>query len=191
MPCLVDRLLPQVEIAVNLLRQSNTVPNVPAYTHLSKPFDYNKMPLAPMSCAIQVHSYYTVDRYYLSTSPDHYITHSLHVKEMRSNWLKDTAHFSHKNITKPTITHADNIIAVITECAKTIKVMGSENGVDEMEHLKRLTERAIATNAEMVTIMLKLSRDQTRDEVRPALTAKGPWRESPDPDQSRSILTTL
>ena len=50
-----DRLLLQSEITVNLLRQSNATPTVSAYAHLSGPFDYNKMPLAPMGCAAQTH----------------------------------------------------------------------------------------------------------------------------------------
>ena len=43
-----DRLLPQTEITLNLLRQSNATPKVSAYAHLSGPFNYNKMTLAPM-----------------------------------------------------------------------------------------------------------------------------------------------
>ena len=50
-----DRLLPQAEITINLLRQSNATPTVSAYAHMSGPFDYNKMPLAPMGCKVQVH----------------------------------------------------------------------------------------------------------------------------------------
>ena len=50
-----DRLLPQTEITLNLLRQSNATPMVSAYAHLSGPFDYNKMPLAPMGCEAQIH----------------------------------------------------------------------------------------------------------------------------------------
>jgi len=38
-PSLWDRLLPQTEITVNLIRQSNATPNVSAYAHLSGPFD--------------------------------------------------------------------------------------------------------------------------------------------------------
>jgi hypothetical protein len=69
-PSLWDRLLPQAEITVNLLRQSNATPNVSAYAHLNGPFDYNTMPLVPIGCAVQVHektdkrgtwSYHTVD----------------------------------------------------------------------------------------------------------------------------------
>ena len=37
-----DRLLPQTEITLNLLRQSNATPNVSAYAQLSGPFDYKK-----------------------------------------------------------------------------------------------------------------------------------------------------
>ena len=50
-----DRLLPHAEITVNLLHQSNATPIVSAYAHMSGPFDYNKMPLAPMGCNVQVH----------------------------------------------------------------------------------------------------------------------------------------
>jgi hypothetical protein len=49
-----DRLLPQTEITLNLIRQSNAMPTVSAYAHLSGPFDYNKMPLAPMGCEAQI-----------------------------------------------------------------------------------------------------------------------------------------
>ena len=73
-----DRLLPQAEITINLLRQSNATPTVLAYAHMSGPFDYNKMPLAPMGCKVQVHektdkrgtwAYHSVDGWYLSTPP--------------------------------------------------------------------------------------------------------------------------
>ena len=50
-----DKLLPQAEITINLLRQYNATPTVSAYAHLNGPFDYNKMPLAPMGCNVQVH----------------------------------------------------------------------------------------------------------------------------------------
>ena len=71
-PSLWDRVLPQAEIPVNILWQSNATSNVSAYAHLSGPFDYNKMPLplAPMECAVQMRektdkmgtlTYHTVD----------------------------------------------------------------------------------------------------------------------------------
>ncbi|KAL7482004.1 hypothetical protein ACHAW6_007690, partial [Cyclotella cf. meneghiniana] len=84
-----DKLLPQAEITLNLLRQSNATPTGSAYTHLNGPFDYNKMPLAPMGCNAQVHEkadsrgtwgFHSVDGWCLNTSPEHYRTHRCHIK---------------------------------------------------------------------------------------------------------------
>ena len=80
-----DRLIPQTEITLNLLRQSNVTPTVSAYAHLSGPFNYNKMPLAPMGCAAQIHEktdnrgtwqYHSVDGWYLFTFEENYHTHN-------------------------------------------------------------------------------------------------------------------
>jgi hypothetical protein len=43
-PSLWDCLLPQTEITLNLLRQSNATPKVSAYAHLCGPFDYQDAP---------------------------------------------------------------------------------------------------------------------------------------------------
>eukprot|EP00804_Cyclotella_cryptica_P013333 CCRYP_005110-RA/>CCRYP_005110-RA protein AED:0.26 eAED:0.28 QI:0/0/0/1/1/1/4/0/679 len=90
-----DKLLPQAEITINLLRQSNATPTVSAYAHLNGPFDYNKMPLAPMGCSVQVHeksdargtwAFHSIDGWYLSTSPEHYRTHRCHIKSTNSRF---------------------------------------------------------------------------------------------------------
>jgi hypothetical protein len=150
-----DRLLPQTEITVNLLRQSNATPTVSAYAHLSGPFDYNKMPLAPMGCAVQIHektdkrgtwAYHSLDGWYIATSPEHYRTHTCHVKSTRSERLTDTVQFQHKNITNPTVTHADKIMKAIADCAQTIKSMQTEgNDIDmrQLSKLEELTRKAI------------------------------------------------
>ena len=157
-PSLWDRLLPQTEITLNLLRQSNATPTVSAYAHLSGPFDYNKQPLAPMGCAVQVHektdkrgtwSYHTVDGWYLATSPEHYRTHCCHIKDTRSERFSDTVDFSHKRITNPTITHADKVMKAIAECAKAIKDTNSEQGHDEMRQLAELTQQAMHQNPQI------------------------------------------
>ena len=115
-PNLWDLLLPQAKVTINLLRKSNSTPNVSAYAHLSGPFDYNKMPLAPMGCEAQVHektdkrgtwAYNSVDGWYLETSPEHYRTHLWHIKTTNSERFTDTTQFSHPKITKPAITRAE------------------------------------------------------------------------------------
>ena len=75
---------------------------------MSGPFDYKKMPLAPMGMSVQVHektdkrgtwAYNTVDGWYLATSPKHYRTHRCHIKTTRNEQLTDTVHFSHRKHT--------------------------------------------------------------------------------------------
>ena len=146
-----DRLLPQTEITLNLLRQSNAAPNVSAYAHLSGPFDYNKMPLAPMGCKVQVHettnkrgtwSYHSVDGWYLSTSPDHYRTHTCHIKSTGSDRLSNSVQFLHKHITNPTLTPADKLMAAIKDCKKALNKMEADESDEQMAELQRLVDTA-------------------------------------------------
>ena len=50
-----DELLPQTILTLNLLRQAHVAPNISAYAYHNGSFDYNRMPLAPMGCAVQFH----------------------------------------------------------------------------------------------------------------------------------------
>ena len=96
-----DRLLPQAEITLNLLRQLNATPKVIAYAYICGLFDYNKMPLALMGSKVQVHkttdrqgtwAYHSVDGWYLYTSPGHYCTCN-HIKSTQSEQLSNTVKF--------------------------------------------------------------------------------------------------
>jgi hypothetical protein len=129
-PNLWDLLLPQTKITINLIQQSNATPNILAYAHLSKPFDHNKMPLAPMGCEAQVHkktnkhntwAYHLINGWYLITLPEHYCTHNCHIKHIKSKRLSDTVQLQHKHITNPSITHADKLMNVLAECVKAIQ----------------------------------------------------------------------
>lgn len=125
-----DKLLPQAEITINLLRQSNATPTVSAYAHLNGPFDYNKMPLAPMGCSVQVHeksdargtwAFHSIDGWYLGTSPEHYRTHRCHIKSTNSERLSDTVAFQHKSITHPSLTPTDKLMQAVSACAAALK----------------------------------------------------------------------
>ena len=158
-----DRLLPQTEITLNLLRQSNATPTVSAHAHFTGPFDYNKMPLAPMGCAAQIHEktdnrgtwhYHSVDGWYLFTSEHHYRVHNCHVKNTRSERLTDTVHLQHKTITNPQVSHADKVMAAISDCSKAIKGMtATENdpNMRQLQQLVRLTTQAARNNPDLFT----------------------------------------
>eukprot|EP00804_Cyclotella_cryptica_P016134 CCRYP_004248-RC/>CCRYP_004248-RC protein AED:0.42 eAED:0.42 QI:0/-1/0/1/-1/0/1/0/390 len=144
-----DKLLPQTEITLNLLRQSNATPTVSAYAHLNGPFDYNKMPLAPMGCNAQVHektdsrgtwAFHSVDGWYVSTSPEHYRTHRCHIKSTNSDRLSDTVHFHHKHITNPTLTPADKLMAAIADCSRALLTHAPPKGASNLRQLQELLQ---------------------------------------------------
>eukprot|EP00804_Cyclotella_cryptica_P007549 CCRYP_010638-RA/>CCRYP_010638-RA protein AED:0.05 eAED:0.05 QI:0/0/0/1/1/1/3/0/1237 len=148
-----DKLLPQAEITINLLRQSNATPTVSAYTHLNGPFDYNKMPLAPMGCSVQVHeksnargtwAFHSIDGWYLSTSPEHYRTHQCHIKATNSERLSDTVVFQHKSITHPSLTPTDKLMQAVSACAAALK--GITAPTKDITDLKALLDITATTS---------------------------------------------
>ena len=100
-----DKILPQVFLTLNLLRQSNVAPTVSAYAYINGPVDYNAMPLAPMGCATWAEN--SIDGWYLCTSTEHYRCHVVHLKKTRSERITDTVWFKHKYITQPNVTPVD------------------------------------------------------------------------------------
>ncbi|KAL7478375.1 hypothetical protein ACHAW6_004139 [Cyclotella cf. meneghiniana] len=142
-----DKLLPQTKITLNLLRQSNATPTISAYAHLCGPFDYNKMPLAPLGCNVQIHeksdqrgtwAFHSVDGWYISTSPEHYRTHRCHVKSTNSERLSDTVQFQHKHITNPSPSPQDKLMAAIADLTHTIHGMGSHPAKTALHELSAL-----------------------------------------------------
>eukprot|EP00804_Cyclotella_cryptica_P001021 CCRYP_008342-RA/>CCRYP_008342-RA protein AED:0.31 eAED:0.31 QI:0/-1/0/1/-1/1/1/0/401 len=86
-------LVPQIVLMLNLLRQLNVALNISAYAYHHGSFDYNRMPLAPMGCAVQFHikpnrrrtwGEHESDGWYLTTSKDHYRCHWNLVKATRA-----------------------------------------------------------------------------------------------------------
>eukprot|EP00804_Cyclotella_cryptica_P005135 CCRYP_011533-RA/>CCRYP_011533-RA protein AED:0.44 eAED:0.46 QI:0/0/0/1/1/1/2/0/328 len=145
-----DRLLPQTEITLNLLRQSNAAPSVSVYLHLNGSFYYNKMPLAPMGCNAQIHektdsrgtwAFHSVDGWYVNTSPEHYRTHRCHIKSTNSDRLSDTVHFHHKHITNPSLTPADKLMAAIADCPHALLTHAPAAGTRNLHQLQELLQQ--------------------------------------------------
>ena len=142
-----DELLPQTILTLNLLRQSNVAPNISAYAYHHGSFDYNRMPIAPMGCAVQFHikpgrrttfGEHSGDGFYLKTSEEHYRTHVVFCKKTRAKRLADTVFFKHKHITQPTITPADAIVHAFTKLRDAIQGIQHDKNDAHMEALHRI-----------------------------------------------------
>jgi hypothetical protein len=108
-----DKLLPQMVLTLNLLRQSNIAPTESAYQYVRGIFDYNRMPLAPMGCAVQIHKSSekrgtwtdnTTNGWYLQTSSEHYRCHIVQVEKTTSKRISDTV-FSNTNTLPNPLSH--------------------------------------------------------------------------------------
>ncbi len=109
------------------------------------------MPISPMGCAAQIQKnldkqgtwqYYSVDGWYLYTSPIHYRTHACHIKTTKKERLTNTVNFQHKRITNPTITHADKVMHAIQHIIREIKKLGGIANSQEARDLQQLVNGA-------------------------------------------------
>jgi hypothetical protein len=114
-----DRLLPQAVLTLNLLRKATAVPTISAYQYVRGNFDYNRMPLAPLGCAVQMHEsterrktwdVHSLNGWYLGTSDEHYRCHKIFCQKTRAERISDTVFFQHRYLTQPAVTPADAII---------------------------------------------------------------------------------
>ena len=76
-----NKLLPQAELTLNMLRPSHARPCVSAHAYLKGTFDFDCTPLTPIGCEVQCHekpanrgswAEHLVDGWFLGSSPDHY-----------------------------------------------------------------------------------------------------------------------
>jgi hypothetical protein len=117
------------------------------HTDVHGNFDYNKMPLAPMGCAVQLHQRCTrraswaenlIDRQYLQTSPEHYQYHVIYVKQTKSERVSDAVFFKTKYITQPTMTLVDIITKALNDLSQALKGKNNIKRLVQIEALKKL-----------------------------------------------------
>ncbi|KAL7533243.1 LOW QUALITY PROTEIN: hypothetical protein ACHAWF_004421, partial [Thalassiosira exigua] len=104
-----DRLLPQVELTLNLLWQFNMLPTISARVHLFSPFDFNRMLLAPLGCPVHIHeppakrgswAPQSKPGWHLSVSQEHYHCHRVCPRDTMTERVSETVFF--KTSTSPT-----------------------------------------------------------------------------------------
>lgn len=187
-----DRLLPQTILTLNLLRQAHVTPTVSAYHYVHGPFDYNKMPLAPMGCAVQLHNrsekrgswaMNAIDGWYLRTSEEHYRCHVVYVKQTRSERISDTVHFKHKHITIPTLTPEDTIVKSLNDLTQALKKQRNTKGDMEYEALQKLDELLNGIPIKPVT-------EETTRRVTFDATTKPPAEQQRDQSNPQVVMTT-
>jgi hypothetical protein len=114
-----DRLLPQAEIRLNLLRSSRLHPQLSAAAHFHGLVDYNKTSFAPPGCKIIAHEKPGKRRnwaphgqhgYSLGPAMHHYRCQNVYISATASECIVDTLEFFPHNYQMPQLSSTDRLL---------------------------------------------------------------------------------
>jgi single-stranded DNA-binding protein len=174
-----DELLPQTVLTLNLLRQSHVAPNISAYAYHHGSFDYNRMPLAPMGCAVQFHikpdkrktwGEHSMDGWYLKTSPEHYRCHIVFVKKTQATRVTDTVFFKHKYITQPEVKPADVIIKAYQDLRQALQSIKDPENAKQMQALEQIQEQLSPGNKMQIEQRIQRRHPRVQNTIMQKLT---------------------
>ena len=125
-----DRLLPQAEDTLNMLRPSRKAPKVSAYAVLNGEHDYNAQPFAPLGCKVEMYvmpsiretwAPKTLSGYCIGCSKEHYRNHKVWINETKSIRVGETVFFKHKYLTQPSLTQSDALIKAAEDLSQALQ----------------------------------------------------------------------
>ena len=163
------RLMPHIEMTLNMLRASNVRPMISAHSYVHGIHDYNKMPLAPIGCATQCFASpnqrksfgaHSIDSWYIGTSPDHYRSNIVLVDETKAERITDTIIFHHRRITNPAVSRADEIVAAASKLTEALKGNIQQDlttiDIHELERLENIFQEAALKVSETIFILTEI-----------------------------------
>ena len=119
-----DKLAPQVQDTLNLLRASRVNPKISAYEALNGPYDWGRYPLAPPGCKAVIYEAPEVrglwaargtDAWLLGPSKDHYRCNIYYVPETRAYRISGSAELFPQHCQLPNLTPHEHIEALTLE----------------------------------------------------------------------------
>ena len=184
--CEWDRLLPQCEITLNLLRTSRLQPKLSAYAFLNDNYDFNKTPLAPPGTKVMVHSkpskrasfaYHGQEGWYIGPSLEHY------------RCVKCYMPSTHAEVDADTVKFIPNVVPIPEADIST----HLKNSVNDLVHLLAhpnkhlpLLQNQTSRNA-LITIAKLLNSNQNKVQ---SLTSEGDKTINTKPKQKQQTLKT-
>ena len=127
-----DRLTPQVETALNLMRPSRSNPNISAYEEIWGLYDWNAFPLAPPGCKAVIDESPEArgswgsrgtDAWYLGPSHDHYQCNHYFVPETRAYCISGSAELFPQHCQVPFLSTNEHMQELTNEVVSTLKTM--------------------------------------------------------------------
>ena len=121
-----DKLLPQAEFTINLLRQSNATPTISAYAHPNGLFDYTKC---------NWHQWDAIAGAWKIRLVWHMgFPRCRRLVPQQIEQFSNTVEFQHKRTTNPTALPADKIMQAISSCITTFQGLPAFKSNDDLQH---------------------------------------------------------
>jgi len=123
-----DRLAPQVQDTLNLMRASRINPNISAYEALNGPYNWDRYPLAPPGCKAIIYEAPAMrgswasrgtDAWYLGPSADHYRCNIYYVPETRAYRISGSAELFPQHCQVPNLSKNAHLKALTEELEMT------------------------------------------------------------------------
>ncbi len=128
-----DKLAPQVQDTLNLLRASRVNPAISAYKILNGPYDWNRYPLAPLACKAVVYkdgdtrgswASQGVDGWYLGPFQDHCRCDLYYIPKTQAYWISGSTKLFPQHCQLPNLTAHQHLRALTDELAENTAVAG-------------------------------------------------------------------
>jgi len=200
-----DKLTPQVETCINLMRRSRIHPTMSAYECMNGPYDWNRYPLAPLGCKAVIYedgdtrgswASRGIDGWYLGPSKDHYRCDLYYIPETRAYRISGSTELFPQHCQLPNLTPNQHFKALTNELVDSAVFANTTNegrrlmkllqadiqkiihpvpDLDE-QRVRREEEQRVIDNTPILTI--------------PRITDAPPIMQSRNPTAKRAIKTT-
>jgi hypothetical protein len=173
-------LVRPAELTVNLLRQSNVAPKIPAYAHVHGQHDYMKRPFAPLGCSVMAHVKPKNRRtwdvhgevgYSIGTSMEHHRCFNVYIVKTRATRVSDSVFFKHQYITNPQLTPETLVMKAAAELTSALKGTVSQDAetADALAKVSDLFQKIAASKAERAKAKEQRNQHQTHPSSRRAV----------------------
>jgi hypothetical protein len=182
-----DRLLPQAEITLNILRTSRLHPQLSAAAHFHGPVDYNKTAFEPPGCKIIAHEKPGKRRtwaphgqhgYSLGPAMHNYRCQNVYISATASERIVDTLEFFPHNYQMPQLSSTDLLIMVAKDMMDALQKPHPEV---PFTHVGDDTISAPTELAEIFKLKLRKNQTPTLPAAPPKVTLRTCHAESSDP----------
>ena len=128
-----DKLAPQVQDCINLLRRSRISPTKSAYETLEGPYDWNRYPLAPLGTRAIIYedsdtraswAPHGLDAWYLGPSKDHYRCHIYYVPETKGYRVSGSAELFPQHCREPAYSPDSHVKELSAELQENMAKIG-------------------------------------------------------------------